>query len=141
MVFFYLVVIVFSFTTLRYLLSYVVQDYLVSTQVEADRSVVEKVAVEIADSVGNADAERLYDYLQQATRDYGGRFLALDAQGIVLADGFSQFNGVQLPYEQTLEVLSGSNFAYGFYKMCIRDRCGSVCPTGRNSVRNGKLWR
>ena len=117
MVFFYLVVIVFSFTILRYLLSYVVQDYLVSTQVEADRSVVEKVAVEIADSVGNADAERLYDYLQQATRDYGGRFLALDAQGIVLADGFSQFNGVQLPYEQTLEVLSGSNFAYGFYKL------------------------
>lgn len=121
MVLFFLLIIAISFTTLRYLVTYVLQDYLVSTQVEADQGIVEKVAVEIADDAGNADAQRIYDYLQQASRDYGGRFLVLDDQGIVIADAFSQYNGVQLGYKEATQVLKGANFAYGFYKLPVSE--------------------
>jgi two-component system OmpR family sensor kinase len=114
----YLVLLLCTFGIVSLFVSHIIGSYLVTQQVDEQSRLNEKVAVEIAAYLSNADANEIYGVCAQRGQEYNGRFLVLDTNGVVQVESFCRINGYQLRMREVEEVLRGERFAsYGIHKV------------------------
>jgi len=111
-----LIVILLSFGMLRYLVVRETRNSLLQTQISEYRSSIEQYAVEAASFLRTADGDGLFTAVDQWSDEIGGRILVSDSAGVIQADAFSAYNGIQLPLTDLAEVLKGTeSFSYSYY--------------------------
>jgi len=111
-----LVIILVAFALLRFLVVRETRNSLLQTQIGEYRAGIEQYAVEAESCLRNSDGEGLYRLAQTWSEELGGRILISDAAGVIQADAFSAYNGVQLQLTDLTEVLNGrSSFSYSYY--------------------------
>lgn len=114
----YLVIILISLLAFRSLVIWVVENYLLTQEIDAAREQIETLAVEANPLLLASDAEGMYEFCRKGGDQVNGRILLVDGDGIVQMDAYSQLNGVRLTYQETQDVLAGgSDFAYGYYRL------------------------
>ena len=111
-----LLILVISLAVFRWLAVQVVENYLLTQEVDSRRQQVEELAVGAADLLAASDAESMYRYCIGGAETINGRILLLDGDGIVQMDSQSRLNGMRLTYAEISEALAG-DFAYGYYDL------------------------
>ena len=112
----YMLIISCSFGLVAYMLINIMGDYLLSQRVREQQMISEQLAIKAASGLVDKDAAGLYSICVNASRQYGGRVLVLDAYGTVQVDSFAELNGSRLLNPEVLRVLSGAESnAYNFY--------------------------
>ncbi|MBP3371691.1 MAG: HAMP domain-containing histidine kinase [Clostridia bacterium] len=101
-----------------------VERSLVNRRVNELRVEVETAAATIAPEFALYDAQDIYDYICLVSENNNARILVADANGIVQADAFSQVNATKLWFTEVEDVLSGSEFSYGFHEHVIEGKDG-----------------
>lgn len=113
----YILIIGVAFYVIATSLIQLVGDYLCTLRVQEQQRISEELAISAAPLLDAHDGRLLYDAVVEASREYGGRALVLDAYGTVQADAFSRLNGSRLGHPEVVAVLSGGqSSAYSFYK-------------------------
>ena len=113
-----LVIILVSLLAFRSLVIWVVENYLLTQEIDVAREQIETLAVEASGLLLTNDAEGMYEFCRKGGDQANGRILLVDGDGIVQMDAYSQLNGVRLTYQETQEVLTGGgDFAYGYYRL------------------------
>jgi len=111
-----LVILLISLGVFRWLAVQVVENYLLTQEVDSRRQQVEELAVGAAEMLTASDAESMYRYCMSGAETINGRILLLDGDGIVQMDSQSQLNGMRLTYTQISEAEMG-DFSYGYYNL------------------------
>ncbi len=89
-------------------------EYLFEQRVRADRTGLEKWAVQTAPSLYSVDMDKVSDYLSQAGTELSGRVLLLDSDGKVQGDSFGEMNGTRLAFPEVASILvQGRTGDYG----------------------------
>jgi len=110
--------IMLALCVLYFLISGVVEGYLVKQAAYTYTQVAREHAAQIADRMSSYDSAWLFSYAGGAGRDLKGRFLVVDSNSVVQVDGFSRLNGYKLLNNEITEVLQGrSESAYGLHKL------------------------
>ena len=118
MVLIYLAIMLLSLLVFRSLVIWVVENYLLSREMDTCKQQIEQMAVEAAPLFNENDAQGMYEFCLGGASAINGRILLVDNDGIVQMDAHSQLNGVRLTYQETQSVLSGSEkFSYGYYQL------------------------
>ena len=111
----YLLIICVAFYVVTASLIRLVGEYLFSQKVSDEQRIAGELAVALSEPFAEADAERLYSDVLAASESTGGRIMVLDMHGVVQADTYSEYNGMQLMRSEAAAVLSGGGETYGFY--------------------------
>lgn len=68
-------------------------------------------------ALANLDAETLYRDAVEAGEENEGRILVLDNFGVVQADSYSEYNGMQFSRSEVATVLDGADSDYNYYEV------------------------
>lgn len=129
----FLSVIGLSFVFMAGTLTNMLGKYLFEQRIRADRAGLEKWAVQTAPSFYRADIERLSAAVRQAGAELGGRVLALDEDGKVVADSFQALHGARLTYQEVASVLvEGKATDYGVHSVRGNDAEPDILRLTRN---------
>ena len=111
----YLLIICVAFYVVTASLIRLVGEYLFSHKVSDEQHIASELALTLSVPFVGRDAEGLYEGVMTASEQTGGRVLVLDMSGVVQADTYSEYNGMQLRRSEVASVLEGGAEAYGFY--------------------------
>lgn len=89
-----LVVLLLTFVIVSFSVSRIIGVHLVSEQVENTARIMDQIAVQAAAPFASSDAEGLEKICEQNWKEYGGRVLILDTNGVVQADSFFRFERI-----------------------------------------------
>ena len=107
-----------SFLVMAGTLTNMLGEYLFEQRVRADRTGLEKWAVQTAPSLYSVDMDKVSDYLSQAGNELSGRVLLLDSDGKVQGDSFGEMNGTRLAFPEVASILvQGRTGDYGVHSL------------------------
>lgn len=111
----YLLIILIGFSAVGVSVVQLVGEYLLTQRIRDDRRIVESTAAIVSPSVELRNASELYTTCMESARNYGGRFLVLDRDGIVQIDTDSELTGTSFSVPEVNSIRDGGNDDYGFY--------------------------
>ena len=98
------------------------ENYIISERINQETQEQNLVSVRAASFIESSDSTSLYNILDDASSQYGGRWMALNNSAIVISDSFSTMNGVQLTNDEVTEVLINKKpFSYGYHRVMTGD--------------------
>ena len=93
-------------------------DYIVNQRVTEQQKNLNSISVSLAPNLKAYDSEQMNRVLLESTRQYGGRFLILNNNGVVLLDSFSMLSGRQLNMPEVTDILfEDMDASYGFHEI------------------------
>jgi len=93
-------------------------DYIVNQRVTEQQKNLNSISVSLATHLKAYDSEAMNDVLFESTRQYGGRFLILNDNGVVLLDSFSMLSGRRLILPEVTDILfEDMDASYGFHEI------------------------
>lgn len=118
MVAIYLLVTTVALFAISFVISGLVESFLVTQRTETQSEETMRLALELAPKLDPSDTNELYDLIVERAQTMNGRILVLDVDAVVRADSASYQNGFQLPYREVRDVLvAGKQSSYGFHKI------------------------
>ena len=118
MVAIYLLVTTVALFAISFVISGLVESFLVTQRTETQSEETMRLALELAPKLDPSDTNALYDLIVERAQTMNGRILVLDVDAVVRADSASYQNGFQLPYREVRDVLvAGKQSSYGFHKI------------------------
>ncbi|MBR0026216.1 MAG: HAMP domain-containing histidine kinase [Clostridia bacterium] len=138
MVAIYLVVTVLAFLVISYMVSNLMEEFLVTQRTGEQSEEVSRLALELSPSIAEQDAKKIQDLVTLRAQELGGRVLVMDTDAVVQVDSASQQNGFRLPYREVRDVLIGNKeSSYGFHSIIRTNSSGEGLLT-LNTSRN--IW-
>ncbi|MEL7609546.1 MAG: HAMP domain-containing sensor histidine kinase [Bacillota bacterium] len=129
MVVIYLVVTAAAFVATSAIVSYLMEDFLVSQRTQQQSEQVSRLALELARIMEQDDPQFIYETIAERAQELDGRVLVLDTDAVVQADSSSQYNGYYLPYREVRDVLiGGKETSYGFHSIVRTEGADSGNP-------------
>jgi signal transduction histidine kinase len=118
-------VVALAFTAVAVVVVSMADEYLVKQRVNEKRVEVNNIAIRMASSLSNTDANSMYALALESSKQNGGRYLVLNTSGVVLTDSFSKMNGMRLYLQELNDVLSArKDTSYGFHRIWDNTREG-----------------
>ena len=136
MVAIYLLVTTVALFAINFMISGLVESFLVTQRTERQLEETMRLALELTQKLDAADAEELYALILERAQTMGGRILVLDQGAVVRADSTSFYNGYQMPYREVRDVLvAGKQSSYGFHRIDrVSDGDGGIWPRADQMV-------
>ena len=136
MVAIYLLVTTVALFAISFMISGLVESFLVTQRTERQLEETMRLALELTQKLDAADAEELYALILERAQTMGGRILVLDQDAVVRADSTSFYNGYQMPYREVRDVLvAGKQSSYGFHRIDrVSDGDGGIWPRADQMV-------
>ena len=136
MVAIYLLVTTVALFAISFMISGLVESFLVTQRTERQLEETMRLALELTQKLDAADAEELYALILERAQTMGGRILVLDQDAVVRADSISFYNGYQMPYREVRDVLvAGKQSSYGFHRIDrVSDGDGGIWPRADQMV-------
>lgn len=136
MVAIYLLVTTVALFAINFMISGLVESFLVTQRTERQLEETMRLALELTQKLDAADAEELYALILERAQTMGGRILVLDQDAVVRADSTSFYNGYQMPYREVRDVLvAGKQSSYGFHRIDrVSDGDGGIWPRADQMV-------
>ena len=94
-----------------------VGEYLFTQKVREEQRITQELADSMVVALANLDAETLYRDAVEAGEENEGRILVLDNFGVVQADSYSEYNGMQFSRSEVATVLDGADSDYNYYEV------------------------
>ena len=95
----------------------IVSDFLSSERTADQSKINQQFSITIIPHILHNNSNALYDACVDSGSQFSGRFLVVDANAVVIADSFSEYNGTKLFGKEISSVLEdGEDSAYEFYK-------------------------
>ncbi len=114
----YLAITIAAFVTISFLISNIVEEFLVSQRTQQQTQETARVALEVTPDFSSGSVQQLYELLTARANSMGGRILLLDTDAVVQVDSASQHNGYRLPYREVRDVLlNGASVSHGFHRI------------------------
>ncbi len=105
--------LIFSFMATR-----IFTDYIVNQRVTEQQKNLNSISVSLAPNLKAYDSEEMNRVLLESSRQYGGRFLILNDNGVVLLDSFSMLSGRRLNMPEVTDILfEDMDASYGFHQI------------------------
>ncbi len=118
MVAIYLVVTLIALMAISFIVSMLVESFLVTQRTQTQREETTRLALEISPDMENADTDELYALIVRRAQEMGGRVLIMDTDAVVQLDSASYQTGFRLPYREVRDVLiGGRESSYGFHRI------------------------
>ena len=125
----YLVVTAAAFVATSAIVSYLMEDFLVSQRTQQQSEQVSRLALELAQILEQDDPKLIYETIIERAQELNGRVLVLDTDAVVQTDSSSQFNGYYLPYREVRDVLvGGKETSFGFHSIVRTEDADSGNP-------------
>lgn len=130
MVVIYVLITIAAFLAIGFLVSDIVEDFLVSQRTQQQTQQTARVALEAAPDYSAGNVQALYEMIAARAQNMEGRILLVDTDAVVQIDSASQNNGYRIPYREVRSVLTeGADTAYGFHKITrSAERTGLMAP-------------
>lgn len=114
----YVVVVFATFSLFSLIATRIFTDYIVNQRVSEQQKNLNSISVSLAPYLKEYDSESMNDFLLESTRQYGGRFLILNDNGVVLLDSFSMLSGRRLYLPEVLDIMfEDMDSSYGFHQI------------------------
>ncbi len=118
MVAIYLLVTLIALLAISFIVSMLVESFLVTQRTQTQLEETTRLALEIAPDMDAANTGGLYELIVRRAQEMGGRLLVMDADAVVQLDSASYQTGFRLPYREVRDVLIGGKEAsFGFHKI------------------------
>lgn len=118
MVAIYLLVTLIALMAISFIVSMLVESFLVTQRTQTQLEETARLALEISPAMENADTDELYARIVDRAQELGGRVLIMDTDAVVQMDSASYQTGFRLPYREVRDVLiGGRESSYGFHKI------------------------
>ena len=131
----YLFITICALFFISQLVSGYMEEFLVSQRTKTQLQETTRLALEIGSEFADANADEIYQYIQERAYSMGGRVLVLDTDAVIQADSASQQNGYFLPYREVRDVLIGSmESSYGFHNIARDSEENGLLTTGDDSI-------
>ncbi len=131
----YLFITICALFFISQLVSRYMEEFLVSQRTQTQLQETTRLALEIGSEITVADANTIFQNIQERAYSMGGRVLVLDTDAVVQADSASQQNGYLLPYREVRDVLiGGMESSYGFHHIVRGPEVGGLLAAGDDSV-------
>jgi signal transduction histidine kinase len=136
MVAIYLFVTLIALLAISFIVSMLVESFLVTQRTQAQLEETTRLALEIAPDLERADTDELYSLIVRRAQEMGGRVLIMDTDAVVQMDSASYQTGFRMPYREVRDVLvGGKESAYGFHRI---ERAGAQDMPWE--LGNGSVW-
>ncbi len=136
MVAIYLFVTLIALLAISFIVSMLVESFLVTQRTQTQLEETTRLALEISPDLEQADTDELYSLVVRRAQEMGGRVLILDTDAVVQMDSASYQTGFRLPYREVRDVLvGGKDSAYGFHRI---ER--AVAQETAWELGNGSVW-
>ena len=123
----YLVIVFATFLIFTLMATRIFTDYIVNQRVTEQQKNLNSISVSLATHLKAYDSEAMNDVLLDSTRQYGGRFLILNDNGVVLLDSFSMLSGRRINLPEVTDILfEDMDASYGFHEI--------------NTETDGRIW-
>lgn len=113
----YLLIVCAAFYVVAASLIRLVGEYLFTQKVREEQRITQELADDMAPAFLNLDAEKLFLDAVKAGEENAGRILILDNFGVVQADSYSEYNGMQFRRSEVASVLGGAQSDYNYYQV------------------------
>jgi len=114
----YVVVVFVTFSLFSFIATRIFTDYIVNQRVSEQQKNLNSISVSLAPYLKEYDSEAMDEVLFESTRQYGGRFLILNDNGVVLLDSFSVLSGRRLHLPEVLDIMfEDMDASYGFHQI------------------------
>lgn len=118
MVAIYLFVTLIALLAISFIVTMLVESFLVTQRTQTQLEETTRLALEIAPDMDAANTAKLYELIVKRAQEMGGRLLVMDADAVVQLDSASYQTGFRLPYREVRDVLIGGREAsFGFHKI------------------------
>ena len=118
MVAIYMLVTLVALLAMSFIVSSIVENFMVSQRTQSQIKETTRLALEIAPNYCTYRAQQLYDYALSKAQSMNGRVLFIDTDAVIQVDSASIQNGYRLPYREVRDVLlSGKEYSYGFHRI------------------------
>lgn len=107
----YLLIVCAAFYVVAASLIRLVGEYLFTQKVREEQRITQELADDMAPTLLELDAEKLFLDAVKAGEENAGRILILDNFGVVQADSYSEYNGMQFRRSEVASVLGGAQSA------------------------------
>lgn len=92
-------------------------DFLVTERTTQQSTINQENAITISPYVENNDPKMLFSTLSENSQKFGGRFLVVSPDRIVISDSFSELNGTKLDSKEVNDIISrGMDQSHSFYE-------------------------
>ena len=136
MVAIYLFVTLIALLAISFIVSMLVESFLVTQRTQTQLEETTRLALEISPDLEQADTDELYSLVVRRAQEMGGRVLILDTDAVVQMDSASYQTGFRLPYREVRDVLvGGKDSAFGFHRI---ER--AVAQETAWELGNGSVW-
>lgn len=113
----YLLIVCAAFYVVAASLIRLVGEYLFTQKVREEQRITQELADDMAPALLELDAEKLFLDAVKAGEENAGRILILDNFGVVQADSYSEYNGMQFRRSEVASVLGGAQSDYNYYQV------------------------
>jgi signal transduction histidine kinase len=136
MVAIYLFVTLIALLAISFIVSMLVESFLVTQRTQTQLEETTRLALEIAPDLERADTDELYSLIVRRAQEMGGRVLIMDTDAVVQMDSASYQTGFRMPYREVRDVLvGGKESAYGFHRI---ERAGAQDMPWE--LADGSVW-
>lgn len=126
MVAIYLLVTLIALLAISFIVSMLVESFLVTQRTETQLEETTRLALEIAPDMEADDTDGMYALILKRAQEMDGRVLIMDTNAVVQLDSASYQTGFRMPYREVRDVLvGGKESSYGFHKI---DRSSDAQP-------------
>ncbi len=113
-----MIVVALAFAAVAIVVVNMADEYLVTQRINEKRVEVNNIAIRMASSLYNLDANGMYELALQSSKQNGGRYIVLNTSGVALVDSFSKLNGKRLTLMELSDVLSSrKDTAFGYHRI------------------------
>ena len=125
-----MVITIAAFVTISFLISNIVEEFLVSQRTQQQTQETARIALEVTPDFAAGNVQQLYELVTTRAQSLGGRILLLDTDAVIQLDSASQDNGYRVPYREVRDVLlSGTDSSYGFHRITRNsEKAGILAP-------------
>ncbi|MEX1306906.1 MAG: HAMP domain-containing sensor histidine kinase, partial [Eubacteriales bacterium] len=123
----YVVVVFVAFSLFSAIATRIFTDYILNQRVSEQQRNLNSISVSLSPYLKEYDSDSMNQILIENSRLYGGRFLVLNANGVVLMDSFSKLPGRRMQLPEVYDIMfEDMDASYGFHDI--------------ETVSAGKIW-
>ena len=113
-----MVVIFIAFSLFSAIAVRIFTDYIINQRVSEQQRNLNSISVSLSPYLKEYDSDTMNEILLENSRLYGGRFLVLNQNGVVLMDSFSMLLGQRMELPEVYDVMfEDMDASYGFHRI------------------------
>ena len=123
----YVVVVFAAFSLFSAIATRIFTDYILNQRVSEQQRNLNSISVSLSPYLKEYDSDSMNKILLENSRLYGGRFLVLNPNGVVLMDSFSMLLGQRMQLPEVYDIMfEDMDASYGFHRI--------------ETQSSGKIW-